>query len=477
MKKTLFFFSILILVLLLQACSDENETIVFENPSLPTVTIEQVGESGETEVTLKFLLSEQSAGFYYAVGGTDDREAFKEGTLSSIQQVKENGTKEIVIDGLQPDSVYTVFARAYDAENQKGPLAEMGFITLDKDLQAHPVRAKVQYITCTSVAFTVHPENYYYKFEYALGKAGDKEAFEKGTLGEIVTQEQMDKFTVSYFDISPATDYVWFLRAYNRADKRSQTFEAPFTAAAAGSVPEISMHIDNINIYEGSYTFIPNAYCKRFGVMVCKKGDYDSKFYNKYTCNGDILLKMDEFVNLPFGSPLTMAEGSNTAKIQYFTPQFKLDAELEAWAILYDQGDKAFGVQRMEMKTPAYDNSLGEAAVVTFQFDSVAAYYSPFRLTVNEHTLLTYYAVWEVAEFEKAKEMLKDDKYYLHKKTFEKSYDAVLKQYNFFYGDMKEFQGAISMNSGEYYLVFVPVNGNGPEKGWGELKSVKVAIP
>lgn len=477
MKKTLSFLPLLMFVLFLQACSDENETIVFENPSLPTVTIEQVGELGSTEVTLKFLLSEQSAGFYYAVGGVDEREAFKKGTLSSIQQVKEKGIKEIVINKLQPDSVYVVFARAYDAENQKGPVAELGFITLDKDLQTHPVRAKVEYITSMSAAFTVYPENYYYKFEYALGKAGDKEAFEKGTLEGIVTQEQMDKFTVSYFGVSPATDYVWFLRAYNRVNKRSQTYEIPFISAAAGAVPEISLHINDINIYEGNYTFTPNTYCKWFGVLVCKKGDYDSKFYNRYTCNGDILLKMEEFVRLPFGNPLTMAEGGNVAEIQYFTPQFKLDAELEAWAILYDQDDKAFGVQRIEMKTPAYDNSLGEAAVVNFQFDTIAANYSPFRFTVNEHTLLTFFAVWEIAEFEKAKEMLEKDKYYLHKKTFEKSYDAVLKQYNFFYGKAEEFQGAIYTNSGEYYVVFVPVNANGPEKGWGELKSIRVAVP
>ena len=458
-------------------CTEQVEKIVYENPSLPTVSIEQVGQATDSGVTLRFIQSGKGAGFDYTVGQPADRVAFEDGSLASIVSISESGQKDIVVDGLTHASSYTVFARSFDEEGVAGPVAQIIFTTEEDILQTNPLVPELQYTTSSSVAITVDPADNYYKFEYALGTPSGKDAFENGSLAGIITQEQNSKFVIPFFGLEAGKDYVFYMRAYDRTGRVSKTIETAVATKAAGRVPEVSMTTDYCDIYKGKYTFTPNSECGQFGVLICHNGGYDGIFYSKYNYNGDILGRMIDYMAAPsWSNPLKTAEGEPVS-LEYITEEMELELGLEAWVMLYDKAGEPFGIQRIETRTPSFDASAGTAAIESAEFTSIATWYCPYTCAPNEHTLITFISIWDADEFEAERDSPDNVGTYLQELAYEKSYDSYLGAYRFIYGN-ESFSGSVGYGTGRYYLVFLPVNANGPrDGGWGELKALELVIP
>lgn len=452
----------------LLSCS-EKENIVVTNP--PSVTIGLADDNDPGSATLLFTLSENATGFRWALGSAEDKDAFLDGTIDGIQDVEAVGTKEIPLENLEASADYTVFAAARDAEGTEGPAAMFTFAIKDNAV-LHSINMLTDYVTSSSAAIRINPENYWYRFEYALAAPEQKEAFENGSLKGITSREALDEFTVCYFNIEPGTGFIFYIRAYNRYEECSETFEYAINTPEASAVPEISLDIDDQNIYEGNYTFTPNSHCGKFGVFVCNAGDYDGVFYNEYGYDGDVLGRLLEYMEGPsYSNPMVIGENGGTAKVQYFTPEFALDAPLEAWALLYDSDGEPFGVQRIQFSTPSFDESYGRAEVTSFEFTDISPWYCPFTVSFNEETLLAFWTVFTESEWEAELRNAENssDPNYLAKKIHELSYDSIMESHYFFYGDEEIFEGSVGFDTGRYYVAFIPVNGNGPvDGGWGE---------
>lgn len=457
-------------------CGDQGEIFIYETTSQPSVTIGQVGNSGYHDVTMRFTVSDNGAGFTYGIGTPDDRAAFENGTLATIRRVEEGGMKEIVIDGLTHMTDYTVFARAFDSGGNTGPVAQAVVATTENVLITHPLQVGVQYVTSSAVAFTVDPANNYYKFEYALGFTGDRAAFDAGTLPAMVSQEQNVRYVISYFEIEPATDYILYIRAYDRQDKMTETVEVPFSTYADGTVPGVSMAITRQDFYSGTYSFEPNQATGEYGVLVCEKGAYDGLFYSKYSYNGDVFTRMLDYMASPsWSNPLKLGDGT-TVEADLITAGMELDAGLEAWIFLYDKDGEPFGVENLSFTTPSFDNTAGVAEVNSFEFTSISAWYNPFTFSVNDNTMMTFVGVWDDPdEFEAALAASDNDR--MCELNFEKSYNAFSSSYTFFYGNTS-YSSSVGANTGKYYVGLTPVNANGPfGRGWGEFYYIELIVP
>lgn len=476
MKKVYIVLLSLAVALVLTGCN-EKEVFVYETASQPSIVIEQLGESGCHDIAVRFTVSDNGAGFTYGIGMAGDRTEFENGTLATNQRVEGGGNKEVVIEGLDHMTEYTVFARAFDADNNVGPVAQTIIVTAEDIIITNPLAIELQYITSTSAALIVEPDDNYWKFDYALGTTGDRAAFEAGTLESIITQEQDVRFVISYFEINPATDYVFYIKAYDRKNKVSETMEIPVRTYAAGTVPGVSMSITTQDFYSGSYSFDPNSETGQYGVLVSEKGkEYAPVFYSKYTFNGDIMAKMLEYLDGPsWGNPMTMGDGSSV-NASLTTPGMLLDAGLEAWIYLCDKNGDPFGIEKIHFSTPSFNDNAGTAKVDSFEFTEISTWYCPFTFSVNSNTVMTFIGVWDdPEEFEAA--LASSDNDGMCELNFEKSYNAFSSSYTFFYGNTS-YNSSIGANTGKYYIGFTPVNANGPyAQGWGEFYYVELIVP
>ena len=83
--------------LLLTACGGDEQaggvTVIGE----PTVSIEFVGTPGVSDVTVKFVPTEETAKFNYAIGSEQDRENFENGDIVGMQT--ETRTRRLLTPG------------------------------------------------------------------------------------------------------------------------------------------------------------------------------------------------------------------------------------------------------------------------------------------------------------------------------------------------------------------------------------------
>lgn len=387
--------NLLLLAVLITACSEE-EKIIFNNPSLPTVSI-QIVERTSTSVTLKFLQSDQSTGFNYAIGDESERESFVNNTLDNIQTISKAGEQEVTIEGLDYNKTYTIFARAYDEDKVPGPVALLTVITPDAAAEdKYPVKIETVYATSSSLAVSVDAAEYY-KFEYALGSSSDYDAFEKGTLPGIVVREDLYKFTLSYFELDENTDYTFFLRAYRRNNDATGIITTDVATSSKGSGPEVQLSTLSQNIYLGMYELTPNSHCHKFGFIANKKGERDNYINNPTTYNGNILQALEAYVNHPYYNPMIMSE--NKTSFEYSTPELLFEDEHELYILLYDENDKAVAVQKEIIKTPGFTPNAPEAHIAIEVLEQTAQSVR-LKITPDENTLMILYMLIDSNSFQ-----------------------------------------------------------------------------
>ena len=157
--------------LLLTACG-ETENGPVKVLGKPTVSIEFVGTPGVSDVTVKFVPTEETAKFNYAIGSEQDRENFENGDIVGMQTETSNQEITHTWNELEAGEYYVVYAMAYDEDGAAGPVSAHGFKTASSDFVV-----ETYYIGDNSAAFRITNTNDYYTYKYALGTAADKEAF------------------------------------------------------------------------------------------------------------------------------------------------------------------------------------------------------------------------------------------------------------------------------------------------------------
>ena len=184
--------------LLLTACGgDENAggvTVIGE----PTVSIEFVGTPGVSDVTVKFVPTEETAKFNYAIGSEQDRENFENGDIVGMQTETSNQEITHTWKDLEAGEYYVVYAMAYDEDGAAGPVSAHGFKTASSDFVV-----ETYYIGDNSAAFRITNTNDYYTYKYALGTAADKEAFLNDELASIKTQSEVFDWAETISTLSP----------------------------------------------------------------------------------------------------------------------------------------------------------------------------------------------------------------------------------------------------------------------------------
>lgn len=450
-------------------CSDDGEGIyneVDETVTSPSIKISQPKATGESSARVTFTPeAEKAVRYVYAIGQESDRDAFVATTFESIVEVK-NGTKtEVEFTGLSTAIEYTIFARAYDKDNNPGPVASMRF-TLSQ-IQSGVV-ISVSYLSEKSIAVTIDVPQDYYKLDYYLGNEDDLDGFTNGTI-EREIREEMYQYTASFFDLTPDTEYTLFYRAYTRDDKPTAVFSEKYSTLAAGEYPNATLEVLSNDIYQGDYKFTPNEHCSKIVLLPMEASDnYFYKIINDYAnWRGDVMAMLLSWQAMPgeeVYSYLSIAENM-ALDLSMNTSALLCYNKLYFYALLFDKKGNPFCVQRFEVTTPDEDPQAGKASVAVAVND-ITKTGATYSFTPNSSTFAFLYDTVDADWFD---QLRGTDEYYdtyLH--------DLFLETYVGFYYKGHAAIPTFTETAGEpatrYYAATCAMNANGPySNGWGEM--------
>lgn len=433
----------------------------YETIDLPSVAIEQTGAINPTECTVVLTPNALTDHFEYAIGAATDRAKFEAGTLETIKKQTGKNKLTAVFDNLDQSKTYTIFARAYTAANQVGPVASY---VLRTNGQGYTITKT--FVTDHSAGFSITCSSDYYRFRYALGTAADREAFEKGTMESQEMKERISAGTY-YFDLKADTEYIFFAKGYDRNGKTTVVIETPVTTykESVGDdavCPGVTMTVKDINIIEGTIVFTPNKLCGSVAILISEKGANDEIINNEMTWGGDLFGMISGwYMDVP---EMLTAYGDGVVEAKIQLPNLATNLELEAFVLTLDQDDKPFGVSYFEFQTPAEDPDAG-TAVVTLTVTDITSTGATYTIKGNEHTLAYMYDTIEAAFWDDF--ILTPD---YHKDIF--GYMATMIQTSNAECVYTEKYG----NPGtRYYAAAIPMNANGPvvDLGWGETIMVE----
>lgn len=195
-----------------------------DNPqaTTPSIAISVVSVS-DNSVTVEFNITNASA-YNCAIGTEDQLSSFANGTLEGIQSEIPVSQKQITFDNLTAATEYTIFAQTIvngftsnSVRTLKVNTAEPSNPDLSVSLLSTGPREDI-------LLFTLSYGNDAKTITYALGEAGDLEAFENGTLAGIQTADASKK-QLSFSYLEPGKEYTLFVRANsNNAQGTTYTF-------------------------------------------------------------------------------------------------------------------------------------------------------------------------------------------------------------------------------------------------------------
>lgn len=446
----------------LAACDSDD----YVDPEIsPAVYLEYQPTANANEITVNFTPSKSVGKYTYAIGSDSDKDAFLAGTLPGIRTGEGNEASTDTFTGLVQNEVYTIFAMATTDKGTAGPLAMIKV----KTRGALPdVNATALFVAERSAAFTIKGHTNYYKYVFALGREGDKDAFERGVMDGIVERSEMSEYTATYFDLDMDSDYVFYLMAYDRlSNLPTETFEYPFRTAAKGTVPAVDIDVEHIDIYAGDYKIIPNSLCSKFGVSATLIGKYDATIDNE-TYKGNVMKLMDGWARTSSGY-ITMGYAVPTP-YQFVTADLLLDnndafnQQIELYVLVYGAGEDPVNVQRFIVETPAYDDNAGEsdATVTISDINDTGAFY---QFEVNENTMGLFF---ETFDEEWYSALLQSDAYY---DGYIENYLYEAGKWNYCHGVSRTNYPEATADPGRTYIVFyMTINYNGPYNGFGELR-------
>lgn len=460
MKKTLQSFLGYILPmafggLLVTGCSTDT---TIETIDLPSVAIEQTGDFNDKECSFVLTPSALTDHFEYAIGVEEDRSKFENGTLETIKKQAGKEKLTVVFDDLSPNKMYTVFARAYTAANFSGPTA-----TCVPKMNKFGYTIEQKFLTDHSAGLAISCSSDFYRFRYALGTAADRAAFEDGTL-ETKNMEERTFYAVSFFDLKANTEYIFYSQGYERGGKKTAVIETPITTFQENGCPAVTMTIDKIDIYEGNYTFTPNALCGAAAVVICDKGQWADVIDNAMNWRGDIFAMLNSWYKDAPDMLTVFGEGPLPAVFQ--TPGLMLDHEMEAFVLIVDKEGNPSGVSHFEFQTPPEDPNAAVATATVIVSDITAAG-ATYTFTADDNTFAYMYDTVDADWYDAVKETPEYYEHYLADVFYSNG------QYWHYTNSETTFTEGYGTPGTRYYAAVVPMNANGPAKGWGEAVLVE----
>lgn len=451
MKRTIITSTLLIfLATLALSCAKEvtTEKLPFGKA---TIQIQNSSTPDSTRCSVLFIPSENSTSFIYAIGNENDFESFENGEMAT-ETVQGNAETEITFSNLNPLMEYTIFARAFDEENLPGSICVYKVRTTDNLFYL-----SAEYVTDMAAGIKINYSDRNYEFEYYFGKPEDKEAFLNGeTENKSMTDEIGNTFVYNRLDLEPDTEYAFFAKASDRAGKYEYR-ELVFRTKALDDCPKVTMNIDKIDIYKGTYTITSNEQCAKVAVLICDKGRHDGLLYTDGM--GDILRILDTWGNIGFYVKTSMEKQYTT---EHVTEDMRLDHNLEMYVVTYNKDFYPSGIQHFEFNTPAY-NENAPSCTVDVKVTNITDKGATYTYTPDENTLGFMYETVEADWYDDLKNNSGEwHKFWLHEYLFS---TGMYWGYN---SDNKPI--VFTENTGQpnfrYYAAACPMNQNGPEKGW-----------
>lgn len=417
-----------------------------------SVVIEKVGPVGYTEFTVRFTPSYNTSSIRYAVGEESDFKAFSQGQLPDIETAEGTDATIHTFSNLEPGRTYTVFAVASDNEGNEGKVATMKIQTGDDKFMA-----ETQYVTDCSAGFTFTITSNYTGGRYHLGKDNDREAFEKGDIGDSFCD--LTSKTVNYFCLEEDTEYILFIQATDRGGYLSDITEIKIRTFKSGECPGAEFTYSN-DIYSGSYKFVPNDKCSQITAFMCEKGLYDEMINSDVYWQGNIMAMLEAFEDS--GSAIKSEKG-RPMEFEFTTPSLQCGQALEIFTMCYDLSGNVTGVYKYEITTPEYNEAAGEATI-TVEVSDITTKGATCVYTAGEHTLAFLYDCVDADWFD---DFRKNDpsyhEYYLHERFLSAGKYWSYNQKTVTYNETAATPGM------RLYAAGCPMNMNGPNGGWGPL--------
>lgn len=460
MKKKLFLIGMALVAL--AGCSRTPEVepeVVVEVENSPGLLLTKVGSTLKNRFEVKITPNSTTAMYEYALCLFEDRQAlesFEKGTLEKTVRVNNGDEAQIAFEGLVPETNYTVYARGYDAEGNNSAVAMLSARTNSED----NFITGVQYVTNTSAGFTVITSPDCYKFDYALGKAGDRAKFENGSLDGLQTKEESFEYTFNYFDLEPDTEYLFFTRGYDRAGNSYDIYETEIRTYADGASPDI-VFTKETDAFWGEYVFTPNKMCGKIIAFVSPAGKYEEAIYSDLMRRGDIVGTLEDWSQLE--NPMALSATDSPLGLFYQTPGLLTDVELESYVLIYGNDRKPFGVKKFSFKNCEYDSDLPqpEVSVAIKDITTVGATY---EFTIDENTLGFLFDTIDADWYDEFKTTAEFYPEYLRELFIGRGY------YWRYKTDLRPFMETAGAKGKRYYVAVCPMNGNGiSDSAWGEL--------
>ncbi len=384
MKKKLLLIGMALFAL--AGCSPTPEVepkVVVEVENSPGLLLEKVGGTLKNRFEIKITPNSVTAMYEYALCLFDDNgalESFENGTLEKRVRVNNGDEAQVAFEGLIPETNYTVYARGYDAEGNQGPVAMLSARTNSED----NFITGVQYVTNTSAGFTVITSPDCFKFDYALGKAGDRAKFENGSLDGLQTKEESSEYTFNYFDLEPDTDYLFFTRGYDRAGNSYDIYETEIRTYADDTCPDV-VFTKETDVFWGEYMFTPNKMCGKIIALVSPVGKYEEAIYSDLMRRGDIVGTLEDWSQLE--NPMALSATDSPLGLFYQTPGLISDVELESYVLIYGNDRKPFGVKKFSFVNHVYDPDLAQPEV-SVNIKDITTVGATYEFTIDEKTLV-----------------------------------------------------------------------------------------
>jgi lipoprotein len=456
MKKTLSYLALCFVAATVAGCQTEDADPFGGTAS---VRIEKTGHQNPSEFEVRFTPSDNSVSYRYAIGDESDFGAFRAGTLPGSMTVADGHAETVLFKEIQQAATYTVFAVAADAFGHEGSIASL------KVRLADDVSVTQAYLLDCSAGFTVRMASDYRGFRYYLGTAADRDKFVGGQLDDGEINDLLEDYTVNYFELAPATDYVFYVEVIDRAGNSANLFEQPFRTLASDEAPGAELTYQN-DIYKGTYTLSPNRRCGKISALVQLKSIQDEIFYHRMHWKGDLMTMLERWESLP-SMGMTVATQGLPAEMELVTPTLTPANEIEVYALIYDTEGVPAGVRRYDASTPAINPDAPRPSVSVTVSD-ITTSGATYTYLAAEGTFAFMYDTVDADWFDEIKKSEEYTPTYLHNLFYTTGGKWA-------YNSPKAIFTETAGKPGKrYYAVGCPMNCNGPlADGWGEMAIVE----
>lgn len=470
MKKLLIQPSILMIAalsLLVTSCNPK-EGDGTTGKDTPIVQVQIVGEPTATEVTVKVVPEKGTVKYRFALGAAEDEATFLANAMAGTEEVVGDVEKTKTFDELIPSTKYFLYAIGENAAGEQGPLTARLVKTYTDDFLV-----ELYYVSDNSAGFSIVNTNDYYQYSYALGSPADKQKFEDNELDGTVTKPELFDWCANYFDLTPETEYVFYVRGYDRAGGMTKTFEIPITTYAVGSdkIPNFTFENGETNCLVQNYILTPNDKCGQIVLHQQLKGAQDAIFFGENNWKGKLLEMFDTWKDMSgANSTMCYTATGEVLKAMPYTMEMEFNQELDVYVVAYDAALKPFFVKKFKNTTPGLDATAGTSVAGDFTItvtDAMAGSVTTQITHTSDNVMAYYYDIVDAAYYD-SEVAGNSDPYFMHNKLVGGPVVYNTRDYTDTYtGD------DVKANT-RYYLVVCPFNVNGPRTdGWGELAKVE----